>query len=943
MSGVSCWAVGMPENGLMLIVLSVLVNFWSGDAHPQCLDYKPPFQPPEPLVFCKEYAKFGCCTLEKDNIISERFYQIMDYFDYTGFVACGKYIRSILCQECSPYAAHLYDAEDANTPMRQLPGLCGDYCSDYWRQCRYTLSLLIDNYNLTAGIEDDRNKFCDFLVLKDPQYCYPSVLSNADLNSNLGDLQEDPEGCLQLCLQEVANGLRNPVAMIHADDGTHRFWVAEQLGYVWTYLPNGSRIDRPFLNLTKAVLTSPWTGDERGFLCMALHPRFTTVRKAYVYYSVKVGKEERIRISEFTLSVADMNMLDHTSERVLLEVKEPASNHNGGQLLFGHDGYLYIFTGDGGRAGDPFGKFGNSQNKSALLGKVLRVDVDNNDDGAPYSIPSDNPFLGEKGARPEVYAYGVRNMWRCSIDRGDPITGQGRGRLFCGDVGQNKFEEVDIIAKGGNYGWRAKEGFSCYDKRLCLNSSLDDILPIFAYPHKLGKSVTGGYVYRGCQMPNLNGRYIFGDFMSGRLMSLRENLNTGKWDYTEVCMGSDKTCSFPKLINSYYKYIISFAEDEAGELYFLATGVPSAHSRAGVVYKIVDPSRRAPPGKCHYKPTPVQIKGKLIPFHPKEEFVIDKKPTTTAPPLTTKPVTTRPPTTTARPAAARTPKRPPSAGGPRTTPRPVTNPPLTTTRGPRTTPPPARSVTTPRPHYGATTARSGHMPNVPLTRPTPTPRARVTASPRPRTVPTARPRAPLATSRPHPTSRPPQPTASPNIRTTPRPPYWTPAPKPTSKAQGPNFTLSKSSGKGQSQDGRVEKEGENQVQKPRRRGNKQRKNGRRRSRSGRVRLISEAGDQHTDRGRVEIFVRGEWGTVCDDLFDSKAAAVVCRQLGFPYALRVAKRAELGAAAADVPILLDDVECDGTEKTLLDCRHARVGKNNCSHQEDVGVVCGHSEQ
>lgn len=933
----------MPENGLLLIVLTVLTSFRSGDAHPQCLDYKPPFQPPEPLIFCKEYTKFGCCTLEKDNLISERFYQIMDYFDYTGFVACGKYIRSILCQECSPYAAHLYDAEDANTPMRELPGLCSGYCSDYWRQCRYTLSLLIENNNITASIEEDRDKFCDFLVLKDPQYCYPSVLANDELNSNLGDLQEDKEGCLQLCLEEVANGLRNPVAMVHADDGTHRFWVAEQLGYVWTYLPNGSRIDRPFLNLTKAVLTSPWAGDERGFLCIALHPRFTTVKKAYVYYSVKVGKEERIRISEFTLSEADMNMLDHTSERILLEVREPASNHNGGQLLFGHDGYLYIFTGDGGRAGDPFGKFGNSQNKSALLGKVLRVDVDNNDYGAPYSIPSDNPFVGEKGAKPEVYAYGVRNMWRCSIDRGDPLTGYGRGRMFCGDVGQNKFEEVDIIVKGGNYGWRAKEGFSCYDKKLCLNSSLDDVLPIFDYPHKMGKSVTGGYVYRGCQMPNLNGRYIFGDFMSGRLMSLRENLSTGKWDYTEVCMGSDKACSFPKLINSYYKYIISFAEDEAGELYFLATGVPSAHSRAGVVYKVVDPSRRAPPGKCHYKPSPVKIKGKLIPFHPKEEFVMDKKPTTTAPPLTTKPVTTRPPATKGR-ATARTTKRPPPAEGPRTTLRPVTTPPLTTPKRSQTSAPSARRSTTPRPHYGTTTVRSGQASTVPFPRPTLAPRLRVTATPKPKFATTARTRAH------HAIIPQPQPTARLNLRTTPRPPYWTPAPKPTSKPRVPNFTVTKLSEKGQGQDDRVSKQedrlGSNQVQKPRRRGKKQRKNGRRRSRSGRVRLVgllsnAEAGDQV--QGRVEIFIRGEWGTVCDDLFDSKAAAVVCRQLGFPYALRVARRAEFGAAATDVRILLDDVECEGTEQTLLDCRHARVGKNNCSHYEDVGVVCGHSEQ
>uniref|UniRef100_A0A671XWZ3 HHIP-like protein 1 n=1 Tax=Sparus aurata TaxID=8175 RepID=A0A671XWZ3_SPAAU len=554
---------------LLLLVLLLLLQAWRGSCHPQCLDYKPPFEPQQPLLFCKEYSKFGCCDVEKDEEISVRFYSIMENFDHSGYVTCAKYIRSILCQECSPYAAHLYDAEDANTPMRMLPGLCGDYCSDYWHQCRYTLSLLLEDLggpqqfsNLTATIEEDRRRFCDFLELKDRQYCYPNVVSN--LNANLGIVREDPKGCLELCLEEVANGLRNPVAMIHADDGTHRFFVAEQLGYVWVYLPNGSRIDRPFLNLTRAVLTSPWAGDERGFLCIALHPRFTTVRKAYVYYSVSVKKEERIRVSEFTLSTHDDNQLDHSSERTILEVVEPASNHNGGQLLFGHDGYLYIFIGDGGRAGDPFGKFGNSQNKSTLLGKALRVDIENNDEGAPYSIPSDNPFLSEKEARPEIYAYGVRNMWRCSIDRGDPVTGRGRGRMLCGDVGQNKYEEVDLIVKGGNYGWRAKEGFSCYDRKLCQNSSLDDILPIFAYPHKLGKSVTGGYIYRGCQMPNLNGIYIFGDFMSGRLMSLKEDVNTGEWQYNEICMGTDQTCRFPKLINSYYKYIISFAEDEAG-------------------------------------------------------------------------------------------------------------------------------------------------------------------------------------------------------------------------------------------------------------------------------------------------------------------------------------------------------------------------------------------
>ncbi|XP_036392475.1 HHIP-like protein 1 [Megalops cyprinoides] len=936
-------------------ILLLLCAPWLGDSHPQCLDYKPPFQPQEPLTFCKEYAKFGCCDVEKDDLISQRYYQIMDYFDYSGYVTCGKYIRSILCQECSPYSAHLYDAEDANTPMRELPGLCSNYCGDFWHQCRYVLSLLTDN-NATVGIEDDQKRFCAFLELKDPEYCYPNVLTNAELNANLGTMQADPEGCLQLCLQEVANGLRNPVAMVHADDGTHRFFVAEQLGFVWVYLPNGSRVDRPFLNLTRAVLTSPWAGDERGFLCLALHPRFAVVRKAYVYYSIAVKKEERIRISEFTLSSTDMNMLDHSSERILLEVVEPASNHNGGQLLFGHDGYLYIFIGDGGRGGDPFGKFGNSQNKSTLLGKVLRVDVDNNDDGAPYSVPPDNPFMGVEGALPEIYAYGVRNMWRCSIDRGDPVSGKGRGRMFCGDVGQNKYEEVDLIVKGGNYGWRAKEGFSCYDKQLCKNSSLDDILPIYAYPHKVGKSVTGGYIYRGCEMPNLNGLYIFGDFMSGRLMSLKENSITGNWQYNEICMGKGQTCNFPKLINSYYKYIISFAEDEAGELYFLSTGVPSAAARAGVVYKIVDPSRRAPPGKCSFKPTPVKVKGKLIHFNPKEEYVMHKKTTTTAPPTTPKAkTTTARPAKTPTPAVKKTTARPLTAtASARMTSKARMGP-----SGPTTPRWPRRLATTASPPVTGrwnqvTTARPGLPTSAPWAHATSTPAVPYTVPAVGPTTASARvPQTPGSGRYPRPTARPitrQPPTTAKRVtgaypkgpQTTPRPLHWVSTPKPTFKTQRPNFTLPKpreKTLKGQgdklnSSDGlkenRVHKKGQ---------GSKYGRQRRRKSRMGAVRLVNT--QNLTDRGRVEIFIKGEWGTVCDDLFNSKAATVVCRQLGFPVALRVAKRAEMGAGNG-LSILLDDVECEGTEKTLLECKRAKIGKHNCSHQEDVGVVCGYDE-
>ncbi|KAM9732982.1 HHIP-like protein 1 [Menidia menidia] len=962
---------------LLPLFLLLLLQAWWGSGHPQCLDYKPPFEPQQPLVFCKEYTKFGCCDVEKDEEISVRFNSIMDHFDQSGVKACGRYIRSILCQECSPYAAHLYDAEDANTPMRILPGLCRAYCSDYWMHCRYTLSLLLEELgnpqqfaNLTYKIEEDHKRFCDFLELKDKQYCYPNVLTNAELNANLGLVREDPKGCLELCLQEVANGLRNPVAMIHADDGTHRFFVAEQLGYVWVYFANGSRIDRPFLNLTQAVLTSPWAGDERGFLCIALHPRFSTIKKAYVYYSVSVKKQEKIRISEFTLSPHDDNQLDHSSERTILEVVEPASNHNGGQLLFGHDGYLYIFIGDGGRAGDPFGKFGNSQNKSTLLGKVLRIDVDDNDHATPYSIPSDNPFIWEKEARSEVYAYGVRNMWRCSIDRGDPATGTGRGRMFCGDVGQNKYEEIDLIVKGGNYGWRAKEGFSCYDRKLCQNSSLDDILPIFAYPHKLGKSVTGGYIYRGCQMPNLNGLYIFGDFMSGRLMSLKENAE-GEWKYTEICMGTDQTCRFPKLINSYYRYIISFAEDEAGELYFLATGAPSATARAGVIYKIVDPSRRAPPGKCSFKPLPVKIKGKLINFYPREEFVIDKKPTTTPVPTTTTPKTTTKKPSIRKPIIIRKPPMPTrkttrkmqqstpqpmmtrkttgrttlSAPGPTiratvkaaTTVKPTTvqmstgNPTTTTSTGYRATiqnaafSRMAQSTTMATPstqRFGR--PRQNPTPSPPASSPQPSPPKTTTRQPQAALMPTQHPK-------------------HPGKLTTTWAPYLAQSPT-ASTGKSPTTPISTTPPKAQEEKLRTGEKLENtragnQIHKrPRGRGRgHKRGRGGRRLRDGSVRLVSN--DDLSDRGRVEILIGGEWGTVCDDLFTSRAGAVVCRQLGFTTALAVMKRAALGEAGSSVRILLDDVECAGWERSLLLCKRSKVGKHNCSHEEDVGVICG----
>ncbi|XP_004700212.1 HHIP-like protein 2 [Echinops telfairi] len=608
---------------LCFTLLLGLVDLLQG--HPQCLDYRPPFKPHMHLEFCSDYEAFGCCDQSKDDHIAARYWDIMDYFDPKGYQLCSSYIKDILCQECSPYAAHLYDAENPQTPLRSLPGLCSDYCSAFHSNCHSAISLLTGERRLQASPGKDGAHFCHLLKLPDKDYCFPNVLRNDHLNRNLGMVAEDPQGCLQLCLTEVANGLRNPVSMVHAGDGTHRVFVAEQVGVVWVYLPDGSRLGQPFLDLKSLVLTTPWIGDERGFLGLAFHPNFRNNRKFYIYYSCLGEKKlEKIRISELKVSRADPNKANPKSERIILEIDEPASNHNGGQLLFGLDGYLYIFTGDGGQAGDPFGQFGNAQNKSSLLGKVLRIDVNGaGAEGKRYRVPPDNPFVSESGAHPAVYAFGVRNMWRCAVDRGDPITRRGRGRLFCGDVGQNRFEEIDLIVKGGNYGWRAKEGFECYDKKLCHNASLDDILPIYAYDHMVGKSVTGGYVYRGCESPNLSGLYIFGDFMSGRLMALQEDRQTKKWKKQDICVGNPEACAFPGLLSTYSKFIISFAEDEAGELYFLATSYPSAYAPHGSIYKFVDPSRRAAPGKCKYKPVPVKTKSKRIRFRPLAKTALD--------------------------------------------------------------------------------------------------------------------------------------------------------------------------------------------------------------------------------------------------------------------------------------------------------------------------------
>ncbi|UZD23282.1 PQQ-dependent sugar dehydrogenase [Algoriphagus halophytocola] len=297
-----------------------------------------------------------------------------------------------------------------------------------------------------------------------------------------------------------------PVDFQHAGDGSGKLYVVEQRGVISVF-ENEKMIGAKseFLNIEARVEDS---SNEEGLLGLAFHPNFEA--NGYFYLNYTASNPDRTVISRFTVSSSNPLQANAASELVLLEFEQPYSNHNGGQVAFGPDGYLYIGVGDGGRFGDPHE---NSQNLKTFLGSILRIDVDGQSEGKFYGIPSDNPFVhNSEGYKEEIYAYGLRNPWRFSFD-------SQTGQLWLGDVGQNKYEEIDIIQKGGNYGWNIMEADDCYKGRNCKQEGLQ--LPVWQYDRSQGDvSITGGYVYRGDKIPALKGKYIYADYASGRIWSL---------------------------------------------------------------------------------------------------------------------------------------------------------------------------------------------------------------------------------------------------------------------------------------------------------------------------------------------------------------------------------------------------------------------------------------
>jgi glucose/arabinose dehydrogenase len=345
----------------------------------------------------------------------------------------------------------------------------------------------------------------------------------------------DPES-LSVTLESVVEGLDEPLAVVNAGDDSGRLFIAEQGGRI-QIVTEGRLSDSPFLDIADRISS----GGERGLLGLAFHPDFPTDSRLFVNYTDTDGNT---RISSFTLDPANPERADPGSEQRLMFIEQPYANHNGGAVVFGPEGYLYVATGDGGSGGDTHD---NGQSLATLLGKILRIDVDKPEGDRAYAIPADNPFVGRDGAEPEIWLYGLRNPWRISFDRTT-------GDLWIGDVGQGDWEEIDVARAGvggTNFGWNRMEGSQCFQPPDgCQTDEL--ALPATEYGHDLGCTVIGGSVYRGTTQPLLAGGYLFADYCSGRIWAI----DPGVTEPAE-----------PILVAESGATISSFGEDEAGEMY----------------------------------------------------------------------------------------------------------------------------------------------------------------------------------------------------------------------------------------------------------------------------------------------------------------------------------------------------------------------------------------
>lgn len=365
-------------------------------------------------------------------------------------------------------------------------------------------------------------------------------------------------GTFQRVFPEIQ--VRRPIVVTHDGVSKDRIYIASQYGKVFVIKDDENAEDSEvFMDIEDRVVYNDKQNEE-GFLGMAFHPKFKVNGQVFVYYT-STKEPQLSHISRFR--AGQDGKVDASTEEVVMSIKQPYWNHNGGHIVFGPDGFLYIALGDGGAGGDPLK---SGQNLSTLLGSLLRIDVDSKSDNRNYSIPKDNPFVGKKDVAQEIYAYGIRNIWGISFDTKT-------GHLWVADVGQNLWEEINIIVKGGNFGWNLREGWHKFENG--SDPRPDLIEPIWEYPHELkqggsqggqwGKSITGGFVYRGAALKHLDGYYVYGDYVSGGVWAL-------KYDWK-----AKKTVENRSLVNSKLP-VMAFGQDANGELYYTTP--------IGAIYKL---------------------------------------------------------------------------------------------------------------------------------------------------------------------------------------------------------------------------------------------------------------------------------------------------------------------------------------------------------------------
>jgi glucose/arabinose dehydrogenase len=422
---------------------------------------------------------------------------------------------------------------------------------------------------------------------------------------------KDPGQDIQeaLDIQLITDGLVSPIGLVAVPDNSKRLAVIDQVGKVWLVDKKDQKLPVPFIDVSNKIVSLTPAYDERGLIGLAFHPNFKNNGRFYIYYQLPprpggpqtgVSWNNLSRISEFKVSASNPNIADMNSEKILLELDDPQSNHNGGTMEFGKEGYLYIAIGDGGAANDvapghvadwyAANAGGNGQDIEAnLFGNILRIDVNS---GSPYGIPADNPFVNKPG-RDEIYAYGFRNPFRFSFDMG------GSHQLFAGDAGQVLYEEISIVKKGGNYGWNVKEGTHCFNAAnntqtfgSCPafdsmgNPLIDPIIELNNWQNPAGGKATtiiGGNVYRGHKIRGLNGKYIFGTFSqapttpNGELFVAQPS--GGMWPFTELTLKNRP--------NDLGFYLKGFGQDLDGEIYLTVSSVGGPSGTSGQVYRLV--------------------------------------------------------------------------------------------------------------------------------------------------------------------------------------------------------------------------------------------------------------------------------------------------------------------------------------------------------------------